>query len=104
MYVNLHNSWLLYLDAITRAVYEIAEDAQKDGVQYLEIRFSPVLHTQEGLGLSQVMEAVCEGQAMAELNLPILVRIIGTTSVRIIVSTCSVRHETIRSFYHAEIS
>ncbi len=35
-------------DAITRAVYEVAEDACKDGVKYLEIRFSPVLHTREG--------------------------------------------------------
>lgn len=72
-------------------MFEVAEDAVKDGVKYLEVRFSPVLHT-EHLSLSQVMEgsrvaeqhsfgaAVCEGQAMAELNLPITVRIIGKTS------------------------
>jgi adenosine deaminase len=47
-----------------------------DGIRYLEVRFSPILHIQSGMSLSQVMEAICEGQAMAELNLPITVRII----------------------------
>ena len=37
-------------------MYEVAEDAYRDGVKYLEVRFSPVLHTKEGLSLSQVME------------------------------------------------
>eukprot|EP01098_Paradermamoeba_levis_P010306 TRINITY_DN4328_c0_g2_i2.p1 TRINITY_DN4328_c0_g2~~TRINITY_DN4328_c0_g2_i2.p1 ORF type:complete len:140 (+),score=32.00 TRINITY_DN4328_c0_g2_i2:54-422(+) len=31
--------------ALTRAVYEVCEDAVKDGIKYLEIRFSPILHT-----------------------------------------------------------
>ena len=29
--------------AITRAMYELAEDAKKDGVRYIEVRFSPLL-------------------------------------------------------------
>mmetsp|Transcript_37227 Transcript_37227/g.93455 ORF Transcript_37227/g.93455 Transcript_37227/m.93455 type:complete len:777 (-) Transcript_37227:4561-6891(-) len=62
--------------AITRVMYEVAQDAAADGVRYLEVRFSPVLHTEGGMGLSQVMRAVVEGQVMAELNLPITVRII----------------------------
>eukprot|EP01116_Phalansterium_solitarium_P019228 TRINITY_DN5309_c0_g1_i1.p1 TRINITY_DN5309_c0_g1~~TRINITY_DN5309_c0_g1_i1.p1 ORF type:complete len:847 (-),score=257.76 TRINITY_DN5309_c0_g1_i1:93-2633(-) len=62
--------------AITRGMYEVCEDAVADGVRYLEVRFSPVLHQQQGMSLSQVMEAICEGQAMAEANLPITVRII----------------------------
>eukprot|EP00005_Dracoamoeba_jomungandri_P005358 CAMPEP_0174254576 /NCGR_PEP_ID=MMETSP0439-20130205/3899_1 /TAXON_ID=0 /ORGANISM="Stereomyxa ramosa, Strain Chinc5" /LENGTH=758 /DNA_ID=CAMNT_0015336243 /DNA_START=196 /DNA_END=2469 /DNA_ORIENTATION=+ len=81
--------------AITRVVYEVCEDACKDGVKYIEIRFSPILHTKTGLSLSQVMEAVVEGQAMAEFNLPITVRII----------VCGMRHyspEKVRSI--AEIA
>jgi adenosine deaminase len=47
--------------AITRVMYEVCEDAFNDGVRYLEVRFSPILHTIEGASLSQVMEAICEG-------------------------------------------
>ena len=32
------------LDAITRVMYEVCEDAVNDGVKYLEVRFSPILH------------------------------------------------------------
>eukprot|EP01125_Pyxidicula_operculata_P010697 TRINITY_DN3522_c0_g2_i1.p1 TRINITY_DN3522_c0_g2~~TRINITY_DN3522_c0_g2_i1.p1 ORF type:complete len:537 (-),score=82.12 TRINITY_DN3522_c0_g2_i1:769-2379(-) len=62
--------------AITRAMYEVCEDAMKDGVRYLEVRFSPILHVREGLSLSGVMEAICEGQSMAEYAFPIKVVII----------------------------
>jgi adenosine deaminase len=43
--------------------------------RYLEVRFSPVLHTAEGLSLSAVMDAICEGLEMAEYHLPITVRV-----------------------------
>lgn len=62
--------------AITRAMYEVCEDAYLDGVRYIEVRFSPILHTRGGLSLSSVMEAVVEGKVMAELNLGIIPRII----------------------------
>ena len=57
-------------------MYELCEDAAADGVRYLEVRFSPILHVEQGLALSTVMEAVCEAKTMAELRLPIVVRII----------------------------
>ena len=57
-------------------MYECAEDAYRDGVTYLEVRFSPILHTKEGMGLSEVMEAVSEGLVMAEQQFPIVVRIL----------------------------
>lgn len=57
-------------------MYELCEDAVADGVKYLEIRFSPILHINHGLALSTVMESVCEAKTMAELRLPIVVRII----------------------------
>ncbi|KAJ4459126.1 putative Adenosine deaminase [Paratrimastix pyriformis] len=62
--------------ALVRTVYEICEDAVADGVRYVEIRFSPILHTRENLNLSTIMHAISEGKAMAEYNLPVCVRII----------------------------
>eukprot|EP00026_Physarum_polycephalum_P003424 Phypoly_transcript_03435.p1 GENE.Phypoly_transcript_03435~~Phypoly_transcript_03435.p1 ORF type:complete len:770 (+),score=83.44 Phypoly_transcript_03435:62-2371(+) len=62
--------------AITRVMFEVCEDAALDGVRYLEVRFSPVLHIDEGLSFSAVMDAICEGLEMAEYHLPITVRII----------------------------
>lgn len=43
----------------------MCEDAFNDGVKYLEVRFAPVLHTEEGMSQGCVMEAVCEGLSMA---------------------------------------
>ena len=34
---------------LARAAYELAEDNAKENVKYLEIRYSPILHTEEGL-------------------------------------------------------
>eukprot|EP01126_Amoeba_proteus_P025416 TRINITY_DN2537_c0_g1_i10.p1 TRINITY_DN2537_c0_g1~~TRINITY_DN2537_c0_g1_i10.p1 ORF type:complete len:454 (-),score=79.61 TRINITY_DN2537_c0_g1_i10:1153-2514(-) len=68
--------------ALTRVVYEIAEDCVADGIRYVEIRFAPILHTKEGLSLSAVMEAVYEGKCMAEYSLSIKVNFI----------VCGLRH------------
>ena len=57
-------------------MYEICEDAWNDGVKYLEVRFSPILHLQQGLSLGGVMEAVCEGLTLARYHFPIHVNII----------------------------
>ena len=43
-------------ESITRIMYEVCEDAYNDGVRYIEVRFSPILHTEKGLTLSMVME------------------------------------------------
>lgn len=52
-------------------MYEVCEDAVADGVRYLEVRFSPILHAGEGMSLCGIMEAVIEGLTMAEYNLNI---------------------------------
>ena len=62
--------------ALTRVMYEVCEDSWNDGVRYLEIRFSPILHINEGLSLGGVMEAVCEGLTLARYHFPITVNII----------------------------
>ena len=48
-------------EGLTRTAYEMMEDMKKDGVCYVETRFSPVFHTQKGLYLEDVMKAVLEG-------------------------------------------
>jgi adenosine deaminase len=48
-------------DALTRIARECAEDLAADGIVYAEVRFAPELHTDDGLSLEQVVEAVLEG-------------------------------------------
>jgi adenosine deaminase len=47
--------------ALIRAAFELAEDAAKENVRYMEVRYSPMLHTRRGLRLTTVVEAVLEG-------------------------------------------
>ena len=63
-------------DAIERIAYELAEDAARDGVRYLEVRYAPVLNTREGLSLDEVVEAAARGLARAERDHDITARII----------------------------
>ena len=48
-------------DALRRVAREAAEDLADDGVVYAEVRFAPELHTERGLSLDRVTEAVTEG-------------------------------------------
>ncbi len=63
-------------EAIERIAYELAEDASRDGVRYLEVRYAPVLNTREGLSLDEVVEAAARGLARAERDHDITARII----------------------------
>jgi adenosine deaminase len=47
--------------ALERVAEEMLEDMAKDGVAYVETRFSPLFHTQAGLKHHQVLEAVIKG-------------------------------------------
>jgi adenosine deaminase len=53
-------------DALTRIAYELAEDAAKENVRYMEVRYAPMLHTRRGLKLTAVVEAVLEGLRAAQ--------------------------------------
>lgn len=53
---------------LRRAAYELLEDAAKENVKYIEVRFAPILHTQKGLILEEVLESVIEGIRDAEEN------------------------------------
>lgn len=48
-------------EALHRMAYELAEDAAAENVRYLEVRYSPILSTEEDLTLSQVNDAVLAG-------------------------------------------
>ena len=50
-------------DAIERVAYECAVDLAADGAVYAEIRFAPELHTEAGLSLDEVVQAVIDGFA-----------------------------------------
>jgi adenosine deaminase len=48
-------------DGLKRAAYELAEDAAKENVRYMEVRYSPILHTLNGLKLTEISQAVIDG-------------------------------------------
>jgi adenosine deaminase len=56
-------------DALERVAYELAEDAHAENVRYIEVRYSPVLHTRDGLRPAQVVEAVLRGLRGAKREL-----------------------------------
>jgi adenosine deaminase len=58
-------------DALERIAYELAEDAHRENVRYLEVRYSPLLHVREGLRPAQVVEAVLRGLRAAKRELGI---------------------------------
>jgi adenosine deaminase len=47
--------------ALFRIAYELCEDAARENVRYMEVRYAPMLHTQRGLKLTKVIEAVLAG-------------------------------------------
>jgi adenosine deaminase len=63
-------------DALDRIAYELAEDAAKDGVRYIEVRYAPVLNVRAGLTLGQAVEAPLRGLGRAEAEHGIIGRVI----------------------------
>ncbi len=58
-------------EGLERAAYELAHDAWSENVRYIEVRYSPLLHTQQGLRPAQVVEAVLRGLRTAKRELGI---------------------------------
>jgi len=63
-------------DAIERIAYELAVDAARDGVWYIEVRFAPILNTRLGLSLDEVVDACAHGLQRAEREAQIVGRVI----------------------------
>lgn len=75
------NTVLQTREALERVTYELAEDVVKENVRLLEVRFSPVLHTNGGLSLEEVLTAVLAGKERAEKDLNLRMGII-VSSIR----------------------
>jgi adenosine deaminase len=63
-------------DAIERIAYELAIDAARDGVWYIEVRFAPILNTRLGLSPDEVVDACVHGLQRAEREARIVGRVI----------------------------
>ncbi|MEM6962216.1 MAG: adenosine deaminase [Myxococcota bacterium] len=58
-------------ESLYRIAYELAEDAAKEHVRYMEVRYAPMLHTNRGLNTTAVVEAVLQGLMAAQKDLGI---------------------------------
>jgi adenosine deaminase len=70
-------------EALYRAAYELAQDAAEENVRYMEVRYSPILHTRRGLRLTAVIEAVTQAlrQAQKDFGIDSGVIICGIRSI-----------------------
>jgi adenosine deaminase len=69
------------LDAVRRIAYENVEDAHREGLDYVELRFSPCFMAEpHGLDPSAVVEAVVEGATTGARACGLRVNLIGILS------------------------
>ena len=69
-------------EAIERVAYEMVEDAARDNVRYLEVRYCPRLSTRKGLSIDEALEAELAGLRRGEHDFGTIARVIN----------CSLRH------------
>ncbi|GAA0720866.1 adenosine deaminase [Clostridium malenominatum] len=53
-------------ESLRRVAYELLEDAAKENVKYIEVRFAPLLHIKKGLTVEEVIQSVLLGIKDAE--------------------------------------
>ncbi len=68
--------------AIERVSYEMVEDAARDNIRYLEVRYCPWLSRRRGLSMERALEAELAGLARGERDFGVIARVIN----------CSLRH------------
>jgi adenosine deaminase len=73
--------------ALTRVARECVEDLAADGVVYAEVRWAPEQHTEQGLTLEQVVEAVLAGFREGEA-----ISAAGGRSIRVRAIVTAMRH------------
>ena len=76
--------------ALYRAAYELAQDAAKENVRLMEVRYAPILHTRKGLPLTRIVEAVINGLTDARRDFGIICNVI-VSGIRHIAPEQSVR-------------
>lgn len=69
-------------EAVERVAYEMVEDAARDNVRYLEVRYCPHLSQRQGMTLDEVMQSELRGLARGERDFGVVARVIN----------CSLRH------------
>jgi adenosine deaminase len=47
--------------SLDRIAFELAEDAHRENVRYMEVRYSPLLHREQGLSYDEIVAAVQKG-------------------------------------------
>jgi adenosine deaminase len=69
--------------ALYRVAFELAEDAAKENIRHLEVRYAPILHQKKKLGYDEIVDAVIEGlrDAGARLGMSTGVIICGIRSM-----------------------
>lgn len=63
---SLPNMVMQSKDSLRRITFELFEDAAKENVKYLEVRFAPLLHILKGLRVEEIIQSVIEGMREAE--------------------------------------
>lgn len=77
------------LDACRRVAYENVEDAQREGIDYIELRFSPWFMSEtHDLDPAAVVEAVADGIKAAERDTGVRAQMIGIMSRTYDTETC----------------
>lgn len=71
---------------LERIACELVEDAARDGVKYLEVRYAPVLNTRDGLQMDEVVEATLRGIGRGEREHGVTARLI----------LCALRHQSVK--------
>jgi adenosine deaminase len=93
-------------EALSRAAYELALDNAAENVLYLEVRYSPILHTRKGMKLTQIQNAVLDGLARAEREVGIKTGVIvcgirnisPESSLRLAELTVAYKHQGVVGF------
>ncbi len=60
-YIKRFDITLSVPEALRRTAYELIEDVAKENVRYIEIRYSPILHTEKEMTIGESVEAVRRG-------------------------------------------
>lgn len=77
------------LDTCRRVAYENVQDAGREGIDYVELRFSPWFMAEtHGLDPAGVVEAVADGVVAAERDIGVRAQIIGIMSRTYDTETC----------------
>ncbi|MDU4861156.1 MAG: adenosine deaminase [Terrisporobacter othiniensis] len=73
---DLPNKVMQSKESLKRITFELLEDANSENLKYMEIRFAPLLHTLNGLSVSEVIESIIDGIKEAEKKYPIKANLI----------------------------